>query len=170
MEPQARCRNNSSPRSCGRVRTLVWRKRDRERDAEERMRKGRNIVADKSIITSLTAKIHVSYFPNSSYFGGPLPPFLQPCWMIINTALLYWIRSWQLWTLQNNRQLPRSVLLHLIRSVCVTRRLIEKKAKEKAERVGFWSMAPSSGPTISHYPPHRENNHTWSSALLFFPH
>lgn len=104
------------------------------------MRKEKNIVEDKSIITSLTAKIHFSYFLNSSSFCGPLPPFLQPCWMIINTALLYWIRSWQLLTLQNNRQLPGSVLPCSIRSVheCVcyqtAPRQIERKAKEKAER------------------------------------
>lgn len=58
-------------------------------------------------------------FPNSSSFCGRLPSIFQPCWMIINSALLYRIRSWQLWTLQKNRQLHPSALLFVCECECV---------------------------------------------------
>lgn len=123
-------------------------------------------VADKSIITSLTAKIQFSYFLNSSSLRAHPPPF---SWMIINAAVLCWIRSWQLWTLRRKGACYPgwSDLCVSLCACCPSSTMIERNAKERKRMPGFWSMAPSSGSTISAWPVHREHRETWTNFHLW---
>lgn len=80
MEPQARCRNNSSPKSCGRVHTLVWRKKVKDRDGGMRKTETNILICVKSIIASLGAKLYCSCFSFSYSFEAAL---LQDFYTII---------------------------------------------------------------------------------------
>lgn len=76
---------------------------------------------DKSIITSLTAEILFSRFLGFLFR------------VIINSAVLCWTRSWQLWTLQKGACSPGWSHLHV--SCCVSwhPRPMEGNRKEPAE-------------------------------------
>lgn len=94
---------------------------------------------------------------------GALPHISQHCWMIINIiAALHWIRSWQLWSFQKNRQIGSVCARTHVRAFPDITNAGERKRKGASSLDSdLWH------PLLDHQIPSITNKKTFNLNLIF---